>query len=237
MRILIVNDDGVNAPVLPHLIKWATKLGEVVTVVPKYEQSGKSHGIELHRPLEVKQVDLGTGTRVYSVDSTPADCVRFAALGLKEDFDLVISGINRGYNLGRDIIYSGTVGAIFEGVHNGIKGLALSTHESSYEHAVKSLDEVWNIIVSNKLFDINDLYNVNIPEGHKGFLFTRQGGTYYADEFVSDRNGMYSIVGVIEEKDRDDLSIDISAVHGGYISITPLTSVRTDMEVLKRLTD
>ena len=237
MRILITNDDGINAPALPHLIKWASNLGDVVTIAPKYEQSGKSHGIELHRRIEAKLVDLGTGTRVYSVDSTPADCIRFATMGLKESFDLVISGINRGYNLGNDIVYSGTVGAIFEGMSNGIKGVALSTHENSFAHAVESLDEVWNIILTQKLFEQNNLYNINIPEGsHKGFRFTKQGGPYYTDEFVHDGNDMYSLAGVISHRDISDLGVDINAVLNGYISITPLSSERTNMTVLEKLT-
>ena len=84
MRILITNDDGVNASGLLPLIKWAQKLGEVTTVVPKFEQSGKSHGIELHKPYEAVQRELEPGITVWTVDSTPADCVRFALLGLKQ---------------------------------------------------------------------------------------------------------------------------------------------------------
>ena len=95
MRILITNDDGLNAPGLVPLIKWCQKLGEVTTFVPKYEQSGKSHGIEFHKPFEVKEVELEDGIKVYSVDSTPADCVRYALLGMKLEFDLIISGINQ----------------------------------------------------------------------------------------------------------------------------------------------
>ena len=105
MRILIVNDDGAGAAQLVPLIKWCQKLGEVTTVVPKYEQSGKSHCIELHQSFEVLQVELAPGVPAYTVDSAPADCVRFAVLGLKMNFDLVISGINRGFNMGTDIMY------------------------------------------------------------------------------------------------------------------------------------
>ena len=98
MRILITNDDGILAPALPHLVEWAKKLGEVMVVAPKVEQSGKSHAIDFTRPIEIKKVDLFGDVVAYSMDSTPADCVRFAVLGLKEKFDLVLSGINRGFN-------------------------------------------------------------------------------------------------------------------------------------------
>ena len=81
MRILITNDDGIGAPCLPHLAAFAKRLGEVVVVAPKVEQSGKSHAIEIYKKIEIKEVDLGVGVRAYAMDSTPADCVRFALLG------------------------------------------------------------------------------------------------------------------------------------------------------------
>ena len=80
MKILITNDDSISAAQLVPLIKWCQKLGDITVVVPKFEQSGKSQGIELHKPFEVKQVDLLPGVPVYTVDSTPADCIRFAVL-------------------------------------------------------------------------------------------------------------------------------------------------------------
>ena len=129
MRILIVNDDGMHAAALPHLIRWARKLGEVTCVVPKFEQSGKSQAIDFLHPVEIKEVPLSVDIRVWAMDSTPADCVRFGATGLKKDYDLILSGINRGYNLGNDIAYSGTVGAINEGGRLGIPAIALSQND------------------------------------------------------------------------------------------------------------
>ena len=104
MRILIVNDDGMQAAQLPNLIRWARKLGDVTTFVPKFEQSGKSHSFTLNRDIEAKQVQLAEDITIWSVDSTPADCVRFAVLAKKLEFDLVISGVNRGFNMGADIM-------------------------------------------------------------------------------------------------------------------------------------
>ena len=103
MRILITNDDGIQSPVLPLLAKWAQKHGEVTLVAPKYEQSGKSHSIDFRNEIEVKKGDLVVGVEAYSVDSTPADCVRFAVNFLERKYDLCISGVNRGYNLGADM--------------------------------------------------------------------------------------------------------------------------------------
>ena len=131
MRILITNDDGYSAEGIRALALWATKLGEVTVIAPKVEQSGKSHAIDFTRPIEIKEVDEIPGVRTVYVDSTPADCVRFAVLGRKEKFDLVISGINRGLNIGRDIIYSGTVAAVFEAAALGTKGTRLSAMQLS----------------------------------------------------------------------------------------------------------
>ena len=96
MRILITNDDGMQAEQLIPLIKWCQKLGDVTTFVPKFEQSGKSHSFEIRHPFEAKQVELEPGIQAWAVDSTPADCVRFGILGMNMEFDLVISGVNRG---------------------------------------------------------------------------------------------------------------------------------------------
>ena len=142
MRILITNDDGMHADQLLPLIRWCQKLGEVTVFVPKVEQSGKSHSFEIRKPFEVKQVALAPDVTVWSVDSTPADCVRIAVLGLKMEFDLVISGINRGLNIGADIMYSGTVAAASEAVNLGIPAVALSTTWANYPTATEKLDEI-----------------------------------------------------------------------------------------------
>ena len=125
MKILITNDDGIEAEGLKHLVNWARKLGEVSVFAPKTQQSATSQSIEIHGTFEVKKSSMFEGIEAYSVDSTPADCVRIAVLGMKKKFDLVLSGINNGPNVGGDIRYSGTVGACFEANMQGIKAMAI----------------------------------------------------------------------------------------------------------------
>lgn len=235
MKILITNDDGVFAPALPHLIRWARKYGEVVAVAPKVEQSGKSHAIDFTHPQEIKQVEIAPDIIAYSMDSTPADCVRYALDQLGHDFDLLLSGVNRGYNLGADIVYSGTIGAIFEGARQGLSGIALSGFPTTHVEAIDHLDRVMDYFHRHDLLGLNPLYNVNIPPEAGEIRITKQGGIYFTDRFVSIGNDMYIQEGEPCPGDLSDTSIDIAAVHSGYISITPLSASRTEMAVFETL--
>ena len=235
MRILITNDDGAGAAQLPALIRWCRRLGDVTVVVPKFEQSGKSHSIEIHKPFEAKQIALSDDITVWTVDSTPADCVRFACSGLKLTFDLVISGVNRGLNLGHDIMYSGTFAAACEAVNNGIKALALSTSVTYYDHATDHLEEIFAFLESHKLLECNDLYNINIPVNPKGIRITRQGGPYFVEEFQAMENDMYNPVGKPVQSSSADQSLDTVAHRRGFISLSPMTTDRTSIEVFHRL--
>ena len=235
MRILIVNDDGIGASQLPALVRWAQKYGEVTVMAPKYEQSGKSHGIEIHKSFAFSQVDLVPGAACYALDSTPADCVRYAVLGRKEHFDLVISGINRGLNVGADIMYSGTVGAVCEAVNLGIKAIAFSTSPSYYNRAAAHLDQVYQYILDNQLLDKCDMYNVNIPDNPGCIRITRQGGPYYSDEF-SLSNGMVTPHGIDVFAPCADDTVDTDCVlRCGNISIMPLALPRTNQAVYEAL--
>ena len=235
MRILVTNDDSVSASQLLPLIRWAQKLGEVTVVVPRYEQSGKSHSIELRHSFSVEKMALAPDVTVYAIDSSPADCVRFAVLGLEMEFDLVISGINRGYNIGTDVMYSGTVAAIFEATLLRIPAIAFSTEPAYYEQAVNQLDRIYRYIQDNHLLDIHSTYNINIPPVAADIRITRQGGPYYSDDFRIEGD-ICTPCGKCVFVPTEDLSLDTNAVISGHISITPLTVLRTDMEIYNRLT-
>lgn len=231
MRILIVNDDGMGAAQLPNLIRWARKLGEVTVFVPKFEQSGKSHSFTLHQDFEVKQQQIAEDITVWSVDSTPADCVRFAVLGKGLEFDLCISGVNRGYNMGADIMYSGTCAAAYEAVNLGIPAIALSTSLDNYDNATAELDRIWEFFRSHRLMEVNNLYNVNIPPVVKGFRITSQGGPYYSDDFPHVGGDLYRPMGKPVWVDVGNDRLDTDATKHGYITITPLQLDRTNRTV------
>ena len=171
MRILITNDDGIYADGIRILAEWAKTIGEVTVVAPKTEQSGMSHAINFTKPMEIKRVELMEGVEAYSCDSTPADCVRFGIAGLGREYDLVLSGINRGVNLGVDIIYSGTVAAVFEAAYWGHKAIAISTYPDTQKEAAAQLDGIYNYIKENKLLETNPIYNLNIPKESRGIRY------------------------------------------------------------------
>ena len=237
MRILLTNDDGIHAEGMRVLMEWARTIGEITVYAPRVEQSAKAHAIEIHKPFAVKQVELYDGSMGWAVDSTPADCVRFAVLGQKEKFDLVISGVNRGLNIGADINYSGTVSAAFEAALLGVKAMAVSTEPMSFGTAQKYLPEVWKEIDACRMIQKAAILNVNIPYEVKeeGILITRQGGPYYSDEFPHIGNDMYRPTGYSVHKDAGDLSLDTDATLSGHITITPLHVDRTDWRVYEAL--
>lgn len=235
MKVLITNDDGVDAPQLLPLIRWCRKLGDVTVVVPKQEQSAKSHSIEIRKPMEIRQRELEPGTTVWTVDSTPADCVRFAVSGLKEHFDLVISGINRGFNLGQDTLYSGTVAAASEAIIKGIPAIALSTSIKYYDHAVHHLDSIFGYIRENELMKYHSFYNINIPVDPKGFRITRLGGASFSEEFVPQENDLYFPGGKPLHSDGSNSELDTDAMVHGFISITPMTIDRTAKDIFEKL--
>jgi 5'-nucleotidase len=163
--------------------------------------------------------------------------VRLAILGFHEKFDLVISGINRGLNIGRDIMYSGTVSAVFEAGNLDTKAMAVSTTPAYYDHAAEEMDKIWDYVMGRDLFSKNLMYNINIPTGgSEEFRITRQGGNYYSDDFRAEENHMYFPCGKdvfapcgSKELDTDAVMVD------KVISVMPLTMDRTNLELFLEL--
>ena len=238
LKILITNDDGVDTVGIRLLARWAKKYGEVTVIAPKVEQSAKSHAINIRGAFEIKKVPFEDGIEAYSVDSTPADCVRFGVIGLKRKFDLVLSGINRGVNVGDDIVYSGTCAAIFEAARLGINGIAFSAFFDGQEKASAYFDDAYQYILENRMLEDSSIYNVNIPNEPKGIRVTYQGSIYYSDEFLpcpEAGENMYRQDGeIIPDEAPEDLDRDTVAIHAGYISITPLIATRTDMATFQQ---
>jgi len=232
MRILITNDDGINAPGVYALYEEMKKVGEISIVAPDTEQSAIGHAITLSNPLRIREVHRDGSFYGYSVNGTPADCVKLGVTTIfKEHPDMVISGINLGPNLGVDVIYSGTVSAATEGTILGIPSIAISLatrKEPDYSFAAAFTRNLC-LKVKEKGLPAGILLNVNIPAvpSHKikGVRITRQGNARFRDTFekrMDPRGNIYYwLTGEVWEEE-EDKETDSKAVSDNYISITPI---------------
>ena len=235
MRILITNDDGINAPGIYALEKIAAKFSDDIWIVaPAEEQSGAGHSLTLTRPLRLRQ----HAEKRFSVTGTPTDAVTMALKKVMETPpDLILSGINRGANLGDDVTYSGTVSAALEGALAGIRSIALSqvySREGAGNDVSFDAAEGWGERVLRPLVDTpfaeRTLINVNFPatssQEVKGIRVVRQGFHDYAGgsivESVDPRGFAYYWVGLHAIEHTSGHDTDLEAVADGFISVTPL---------------
>lgn len=235
MRILVANDDGIESEGLKILVNWARKLGCVTVCAPELQQSAKSHAINIHDHIHAYPISYLPDVDAYVIDSTPVDCVRFGTLGLQRRYDLVLSGVNKGFNMGEDILYSGTVANIYEAALRGFRGVAVSTDPTDFAEAEAKLDDVWQYLVKHDLFAHCGHFNVNIPLHSRGIKWTKQGGPYFTDEFVNVGNEMYSQEGYSVYSIGTDFTLDTDSVMNGYISVTPLSIRRDNLDVWKKV--
>lgn len=181
-RILITNDDGIHAPGIRALWNALKDFAEIIIVAPSTERSGAGLSITVHHPLRLDRVDWGEGVEAWSATGTPADCVKLAlTFCYSTPPDLIVSGINRGSNAGRNILYSGTVGGVIEGIMHDIPGIAFSCH-SFHRPNYKEAEEYILPIVQHVLetaLPHGTLLNVNFPDTYEraiaGMKMTRQG--------------------------------------------------------------
>lgn len=248
MRILVTNDDGIHAPGLKALEKIAKTLSKDVWIVaPDSEQSGASHSLTLSMPVRVRQVN----TRKFAVRGTPTDCVMMGVTMLIKGKkpDLVLSGVNRGGNLGEDTTYSGTIAAAMEGTLLRIPSIALS-QVFTPDHPVKwATAEHHGPKVVRKLLDAgwpkDVLMNINFPdrvhESVEGVQVVPQGRRNLFDlnilHRIDARNVPYYWIGFKRETGEPPQNSDLGAIHAGFISVTPLHLDLTHQGSLKKLKD
>jgi 5'/3'-nucleotidase len=241
LRVLLTNDDGIDAEGLQALRRALVALEDVelAVIAPDDNRSATARSITFRRPLWVAEVPFEDGTVGYACDGTPVDCVRLAALGLIDGFqpDLIVSGINHGANLGDDITYSGTVAAALEGVVLGIPGIAVSQQSQRREMDFRlghffdfGPAAAFTARVVERLDDVplppGTLLNVNVPAGEIGGVdVARLGKRIYQDqlELIEEDTGrkLYRVYGDSPVHD-DEPGTDLSAVSAGRIAVTPL---------------
>jgi len=236
--ILVTNDDGVHSPGIIALFRAMKGLGDAYIVAPDRERSAAGHSLTLHRPLKVTE----TRERVYSINGTPTDCVTIAINKiLPEKPALVVSGINRGANLGDDITYSGTVSAAVEGTIFGIPSLAFSLPADKHCHFDTAASVAASVagFVLDRALPYDTLLNINIPnlprEEIRGLKFTRQGKRVYdgsiQETFDPWGEKHYWIGGGKPYWERGE-DMDMDAVQAGFISVTPVHLDLTNYDAL-----
>jgi len=228
-RIIVTNDDGIQAPGILALATAMRPLGEVEVIGPALNQSASGHKKTLFQDIPVQQITLADGSAGTSVGGSPADCIALAALGMVEwPPALVVSGINRGANMGQDITYSGTVTAALEAAIQGVPAISVSLNHrdaarvEDYAEAARIAALVAQMVLLKGLPPMTIL-NLNIPHADRvrGLRLTRQGVRVYADELAVE-GSVYRIVGPEPGGMTDEEGTDLWAVHNGYASLTPL---------------
>jgi len=248
MRLLLTNDDGINAKGIYALAKELEKNYEVIIVAPDKERSACGHSITLTRPLIVKETKLvGLKSKAFSVDGTPADCVKIAINKLVDaKIDMVISGINRGYNLGTDVLYSGTVSAAIEATIYKIPAMAVSMeigkNVETYDMAAKYAGEILLKAIENNIK--NDIVlNVNIPllkeNEIKGIKVCKIGSRLYNNNYIEsvgeNNETQYQIKGAVKDIHEEDS--DTIYFKEGFVTVTPLHYDLTNFEILNDVSD
>ena len=237
MKILICNDDGIKSNGLKILAEKLSNRNDVLVIAPDGNRSACSHTLTVRESVKITEYDKIKGCLSYAISGSPVDCVKIA-MHVFSDFkpDVVISGINKGHNLGPDIMYSGTVAIAYEAAFFGLPAFAFSafSHDESdfsiySEIAEKILDTLYPLTKKT------GIWNINFPDSDmkiNGIKFTSLGAKVYSDKYVKESDGTYRIYGVVD-KNSEFTDCDIEWNKKGYITITPLKYDKSDYETLK----
>ena len=246
MRVLVTNDDGLNSQGLHVLVETLAEMAEIFVVAPDRERSGTGHGITVFDPIMIKRVDGVAGAQMaWVVYGTPVDCVKLGISSLLPAApDLVVSGINKGANLGWDVLYSGTVSAAMEGVIMGVPSIAVSLclDEALEDYGFAAR---FTRAVSRQMemdgFDRDTIININVPgiprPEIKGVRVTRLGRRQYENVFEERKdprgNIYYWMGGDVVEEDQEPDS-DVTAVNQGFVSLTPIHFDLTNYNLVEK---
>lgn len=237
MRILLTNDDGYDSEGLHAVADLFCGEHDLAVVAPNTQKSGYSHSLSMNTPVSYRRAD-GYDYPVYALDGTPVDCVKFAYTRLFPSPDIVISGINRGRNVGSDIMYSGTVSAASEGAYLGMRSFALSLYKNDpdgadWKRCAKIFKDNFEAFCAVDL-PVGTLLNINFPFGEPvGIKLAKMGICRAFDDAFNPHTGGYLYKGTL----RPEPSADSDEMYcgKGYVTVTPLTIDRTDYATLSKL--
>lgn len=233
LRILMTNDDGIHAPGIRHLWHALREIADVTVVAPDREQSAVGLSITVRQPLRVEEMDWEGHGNIFAVNGTPADCIKIAVnVVLDQKPDLILSGLNRGSNAGRNVLYSGTVAAAIEGTMHDIPSIALSCYDyhdrPDYPAAAHHVPQILNYINEHPL-PRGSLLNVNFPSSKlevQGFKLTSQGMEYWAENMSQRQHPAeghdYYWLGAQLRQFEEDTDSDVVWLRKGFITAVPV---------------
>ncbi len=242
MQILLTNDDGIFAPGLAAVYKELVKLGEVIVVAPMDSRSGASHSVTFSKPLVCNKVDINGQFTGFSVQGSPADCVKLACMQLHDGpIDLLVAGVNNGANVGVNVYYSGTVAAAMEGAFLRIPSVAISLaceENMDFEQAA-----IYGVKVLKKLMPLSsgDVININIPllsnGPPKSIRVVPQSTTGFHEYYIPQKNGqsqtLFKLAGGSHRD--EETPTDTTSLTEGFITVTQLVADMTDHEKTSEL--
>ncbi|MBR2943430.1 MAG: 5'/3'-nucleotidase SurE [Clostridia bacterium] len=241
MNILITNDDGIKAPGIAALVRAFSSAGHTVVVcAPDSQRSAASQALTIARPMTVREMPFDGAVQAFAIGGTPADCVKLGLLKLCPQAQAVVSGINCGYNVGTDILYSGTVGAAVEGAINARPAMAVSQPRSreEYDRAAALAVQAFEGMIAEPL-PFGCVLNVNYPDCDeiRGLVRARMQPLHYDEQYVPgmDENGAltYTLMGVIEKGCAQ--SEDYERLCEGYATATVISYNMTDVQAMQSI--
>jgi len=236
-QILITNDDGIDADGIRKLAEIAREFGEVTVVAPDTQRSAASHHCIFNRPLILKEYDFGLdGVKAFTLDGTPADCVRVGIFAVSDIMpDVVLSGINHGYNISSDIQYSGTVGAALEAAFLGVRGIAVSYGNHEFK-ATDIVDRYLPELLAEymeKPLPSNQIWNINIPDCradecsgiHRDVVMNTNH--FYDDQYLKEPAGdkTWSVTNIARRTWKGPEGSDLDAVINRFIAVGTVTNL------------
>ncbi len=230
--LLITNDDGIGAPGIKHLWQAVHKKADVAIIAPHQEKSGSGLSITWTKPLHIRPFPWEKETPAWSLNGTPADCIKMAlAVLLEKKPDMIISGVNKGSNAGRTVLYSGTIGGVIEGILKGIPGIAFSFSDAEEPPLSVTEKYIFPLIqhfLKNPL-PYGTLLNVNFPyrckERIQGIRMAKQGKSYWKeapDRRVHPEGAPYYWLGGAWGSVEEEPDSDVALLEEGYIAIVPI---------------
>lgn len=242
MRILLTNDDGIFAPGLAAIYRELTEMGDVTVVAPMDSRSGASHSITFSEPLACNKVDINGLFTGYSVQGSPADCVKLASMQLiEEPIDLLVAGINNGANVGINVYYSGTVAAAMEAAFLNIPSVAMSLAREDHMDFERAAHYCIAILKKLMPLEARNVININIPwlsKGRpKGMRAVPQSTGGFDEYYVSQKNEQSQTVFQLAGGSHrpDNASTDAMSLVQGFITVTALAHDMTNHERTREL--